>query len=239
MNKKNDSNQYFVVVYSGSRMINGIIDFDRKLFTPPRRIYDRSPGPAFWSMFLVVYSVFLVMVHKHVFDMLTIRSNVISHVIEFVFVPPRLTDFCVTISSCFYLCHLGHRFSALNATWRSLLVDDPDNRFRRRTTTETAVLVESVRLMHAELSGLLRKFNKCYGPMILSTFVFFIFDLTCDLYYILFFESFKLGFGPCLNYGQNMLFVVCLVNVASWTNDMVTKTIYRTLLIEKENNKKK
>lgn len=165
------------------------------------------------------------MLHKCAFDLLAIKSDVFSHVVEFVFVPPRVMDFAITVTACFYMAHLGCRFRALKVAWRTLLGADLGDRgrvaARRRTASETATLVETLRLLHADLCDMLGLFNLGYGPIVLDYLLFSAVDLLIDLYYMTVFRQFLLGIIPCLHYLQNVMFVFCILFAASWTNTAV------------------
>lgn len=160
--------------------------------------------------------------HKYVFDALRTDVNIFDHLVEFVFIPPRAMDFAITANNCFFLCHFGCRFRALNTTWRTLFPNPCRNVITRRITNyEMAILVERLRLLHAELSDLLRTFNRSYGPIILALFSFSLLDFSFDLYYIMFFNNNTMRIALCFQYFQNLLFFTSILWAASWTNDTV------------------
>lgn len=199
------------------RLINGIIEFDQKLSKLPIRVKDRSPGTTFWSIIFIAYFIFYIALHKYVNDKMMLRNDLIIHFIENLFIPPRVADFMVTVTACFYLHNLGYRFIAVTVVWQQLMSRGGP----RRTTSETAAFVERLRLLHAELSELLRMFNTSYGPLVLVLFVFFVSDVFIDMYYMIFFKQFTIGFAPYLLIMQNLFLVFSIVCIASWTNSKV------------------
>lgn len=84
-----------------------------------------------------------------------------------IFLPPFLIDFVVIVLVCFYLVNMDRRFRMLNSVWQWLpagLVAVPGG----RTYSEITVLVENVRLLHAELCELLRMFSLGFGQVLLG-----------------------------------------------------------------------
>lgn len=203
-------------------MNNGVVIFDRKLLKFPLQADYRSPSIVFWYVIIAVYFFFYVVIHVYLFDLLSIKHNVMNHILEMIFCVPRVMDFIITIIPCFYLSHLGCRFGILNAIWRGLLADSEDKP-AKKTNTETAILVESLRLLHAELSDLLRTFNTSHGPIILISFLFFVMDLLGDLYYIMFFQEYVIGITSFLQFMQHLIFITCTLRTATWTNEKVIK----------------
>lgn len=100
---------------------------------------------------------------------------------------PYITDFVIIVTVCFYLNNLGTRFQTLNDFWKSLpvgLAPMPGE----WTHFEIAMSVEDIRLLHAELSELLKMFNRGYGPLLLGYFVCSFFDLMYIFYLMLYHE---------------------------------------------------
>lgn len=223
----------FIREHNIFRLINGVVRFDRKLTaTLPTRVRVRSPGALFWSAILVAYFVFYVALHRCVMssDASTIvedRSVVVGRATGILFASPRVMDFTITVTACFYLCNLGHRFCALTTAWRNLLsVGGPGDKddaglFATRRAAETAKLADDVRLLHAELSDLLGKFNAACGPTVFSSFVFLAYDAVRDLYCATIAPEFTIGYVSCLQQLHNLCAVLCLAYVASWTNNKV------------------
>lgn len=98
-------------------------------------------------------------VHNYVFDALKSGYKIFDHLVEFVFISPRVMDFAVTAKNCFFLGHL-FGFRVLIVICRTLFFDSGKEITRRRTNTETAILAERLRLLYTELSDLLRMFNR-------------------------------------------------------------------------------
>lgn len=207
------------------RLTNSIIEFDQKLLALPLRVDNQSPGPVFWATILIFYLIFNITLHTYIYNMIRgTKEHTLHLMIEGIFTPPRVMDFIIVVIICFYLCHFGHRFVVLNTTWRRLLPTRcPENQHnRKRTTTETAVLMESLRILHTELSDLLRMFNSSFGPIILAIFVFLFVDVVFNIYFLLIINDYIVGFAPCFLYTEIMMSIYSVLSIATWTNDMVT-----------------
>jgi len=79
-------------------------------------------------------------------------------------------DFDVLISSFFFLFNLDNRFQTLLDFFKFLPVEsDFPNEW---THSEIAMSMEKIRILHAELSELIKIFSLSYGPLLLCFFVF-------------------------------------------------------------------
>lgn len=207
------------------RLTNGIAAFDRKFST----LSKSSPSACiktfsrcFWSAAIAAYFAYYacMVTYMHV---LIIRQHTFGHFLESaLFTVPRIADFVVVVTLCFYLSHLGHRFVALDAVWERLvarLLADPGG----WTAAEVAVLVECVRLLHAELSGLLGTFNRAYGRALVLFFVFVFFDMSFQYFIMLFGREMKLDTFPAIAFDvQNTMFIIFVLSFATWTNERVS-----------------
>lgn len=151
------------------------------------------------------------------------RKYDVAHLIEHLFSVPRATDFVVAITVCFYLGHLGHRFAALNAFCGDRLsftaVGDGLDGW---TADESTVLVECVRLLHADLSDLLRTLNRAYGPVLLAFFTFVLFDMMFYCFIILFAEETQMDTLPTIALdAQNVVLVGSVLGSATWVIEQV------------------
>ncbi|XP_025193406.1 uncharacterized protein LOC112593258 [Melanaphis sacchari] len=96
----------------------------------------------------------------------TLNVNLLSN---HFFGPPFIVHFAVFISTCFFLYNLYIRFGTLNDLWKCLpvgLIAVSD----RRTHMEIAVLIDDIRLLHSELSELMKIFSLGYGPLLIAFF---------------------------------------------------------------------
>ncbi|XP_050535866.1 uncharacterized protein LOC126902533 [Daktulosphaira vitifoliae] len=149
------------------------------------------------------------------------RFSIMEIITNFVFVIPRLTDFVIVISACFFLRQIGHRFSILNKFWKRLpgeIIRAPGH----WSKDEIAMLIESCRLLHANLSDILKTFSYAYGPILVFFFLFVFIDMAYSMFIILY-----------LNYTipaiyiltQDSLFIIVLLKQATWTFNRKIKII--------------
>lgn len=142
---------------------------------------------------------------------------------------PNIIDFTVIITACFYLSNLGFRFQTVNNFWKRLpdgLVPVPGE----WTQTDIVMLTESIRLLHAELSELLKMFSLGYGPLLLGFFVCSFIDMIL-IFYITLGNTFLtnvsytekiLKFTPLSIYKvQTIVCMLSIIVVASWINEKV------------------
>lgn len=203
----------------GFRFINGIIEFDRKtqlLHSSLPSVDFRLLGKGFWSVW------FFGLVTYYVSFQIKFALK-LTHYIDFLFHSPNIVVMAVMLTSCFYLYHLGYRFRKLNALWKRLppgLMVLPGGRW---TDPDVAASVECVRLLHAELSDLIRMFSLGYGPVLLMYFSFTFTSTAIDILFIIFFKDFgvKLNVIPFIFYTQYVIFVVAILCSASWVIDKV------------------
>lgn len=155
----------------------------------------------------------------------------ITVILCYIFSTPLVMDIAVVIITWFFLENLKWRFETLNDIWICLptgLIAIPDE----WTYSEIAMLLESIRLLHVDLSELLKIFSFGYGPLIL---VFFVFNFINISFY--FFVIIKIKFSlPMVNsienisrhfypYLVNVHCIICMMTiiiVASQINDKVT-----------------
>lgn len=230
-----------------------MVEFDRKFRAlPPRpEVRVRTPSGCFWWTFAAVYSVYYVSVVTYM-----VRKHDMGYLLDRVFAVPRIVDFAITVTVCFYLSHLGLRFAGLNAFWKrhmsSGLLRDQRSRSMSllrnprhqsigplrnpghqsigllrnpgyRSAREVAVLVECTRLLHVDLSDLLRVFNRAYGPVLVVFFAFVVFDMTFNYFVLLFAKQIHLDVWPAiLLNAQAVMFVVSVLGLATWVSEQVT-----------------
>lgn len=205
-----------------SRLTNGIVAFDQKWSTLPAATTWKTPGPRFWSLLIAVYSIFYTWVVVFMFMYVIPNYNVV-HLVENVFSVPRVTDFAIMITFCFYLDGLASRFSALNTFWKRLGMSTPETAW---TTQEFAVLVECVRLLHADLSDLLRLFNRTYGPVLMAFFSAILLDMALHCFIVMFATEIQLPVWPTVALDvQNVTFMVVVMSCTTWVIKQVNTSI--------------
>jgi len=153
-----------------------------------------------------------------------------------------IIDFTVIVSSYFYLHNLEYRFEILNDFWKRLpvgLSPVPGE----YSHYDIAMMVDTIRLLHAELSDILRIFSLGYGKMLLGYFVFNYINIM-----VFFFFTFIYKFeSPSKNNAiidilnisipvvfnlQNIIFTMSIVIAASRVHDKVKTTqIFESLII--------
>lgn len=137
----------------------------------------------------------------------------------------------------FYLVNIGFRFRALNSFWKCLpagLVPVSGE----WSHSEILFLTENIRLLHAELSEILKLFNRGYGPLLLSYFVCSYIDMMYIMYLMIYheFESPKLSIAEkMIKYlplhifnVQVIIFMVFIIACASWIKIKVPATLKET-----------
>lgn len=163
-------------------MINGIVEFDQKtaLLSTYLSVQQRSLSKRFLNkiyILLLVYFIGFELYHQYIFPLKTIN---IHTTIRYFFGAPFIIDFAVLITSCFFLLNLNIRFQTLIDFLKFLPVEsDYPNEW---TNSELAMSMENIRLLHSELSELLRIFSLGYGPLLLSFFVFNFINLVFQLF---------------------------------------------------------
>jgi len=139
---------------------------------------------------------------------------------KFLFHSPDVITFVVMITSLYYLSNLGHRFSELNRLWKCLpfrLIELPGG----RTTSEMTMLVERIRLLHAELSELLRLFSLGYGPVLLMYFTFTFTHALIDTFFITIHREFSIDYFPFIFYLKHIFDMISIIYVTSWVIEEV------------------
>jgi len=137
-----------------------------------------------------------------------------------------IVEFTVIVSSHFYLQNLEYRFDLLNDFWKCLpagLIDVPGE----CSLHDIVMMVNNIRLLHAELSDILRILSMGYGQMLLSYFVFSYISMLVHLFYTICFTfSMSIENNPMMEkilkesiafiyYSQNIMFTMSIVTAAS------------------------
>jgi hypothetical protein len=216
------------------RLINGIVEYDRKhkTFSPELLLYKRSPSKTCWNIILLSFFIYFIGYETCVFFLWRPKSLDLSVIPIYLFSMPNIIDFTILIVVCFFLSNIGFRFLALNNFWRCLPVDlAPIS--GEWSHSEIVILIENIRLLHAELSEILKIFNLGYGPLLLGYFVGSFIDLMY-VFYLMIYHEFKLPnrsltekiikYLPLHIFNiQIIVFIIFIVVAASWIHDMVQK----------------
>lgn len=186
-----------------------------------------------WDLIFVTLFAYFIgykLLHTH-FHSLKIESIglLIHHVL---FNVPFLMDFVLSISSCFFLKNMCDRFQMVIDLWKCLppgLVPVSD----QWTNEKIVVFMENTRLLHSELSELLKIFTLGYGPMLLSFFTFnFINMLLCI--YLVFNNAMlsrsqsnknALQISALMMHVQIVTFLMSIIVLVSFINEKVTKKV--------------
>lgn len=212
------------------RFINGIIEFDRKLLlidSSQSDVHFRKFSKTFWTVMLAVSFLYIFVCHLNYIMYGTLPNLELSHYTNFLFQSPEIIVFVVMLTSCYYLSNLGHRFCALNELWRclppGLIIHRPDG----WTSSETTILVEHIRLLHADLSDLLRLFSLGYGPVLLVYFIFTFFHAVLETFLMAIFRDYKIkiGFIPFVFYMQYIINMTSIIWITSWVIEKVRRRI--------------
>jgi hypothetical protein len=140
---------------------------------------------------------------------------------------PDIIIFVVMVTSFYYLSNLGYRFCELNRLWKCL----PLGLFALSdgwTISEITMLVERIRLLHAELSELLRLFSLGYGPVLLVYFTFTFAHALIETFLFTIYNDYLIDdYIPYLFYLQHIFNMISILYVTSWViEEVCTILIY-------------
>jgi len=205
------------------RLINGIIQFDRKLalLSPAFLVQQHSISKKKWNIILT--SLLLYFIFYEVYDIYLWPPNTfdLKTFLILFFGMPYVLDYVVIITVCFYLSNIGCRFQTLNDFWTCLplcgLVSVPSE----WTDSELVMLMESIRLLHAELSQLFKIFSFSYGALLLVFFVCCIIDIIYLIYLMINFENVIRHVPLHMLNIQIVVFLISVILAASWINEKV------------------
>ncbi|XP_026820253.1 uncharacterized protein LOC113558870 [Rhopalosiphum maidis] len=227
------------------KLINGITEYDQKLTSFPRYllIHRLLPKKNYWNtifMFTLIYYILITILFMNIWppksiDMISIAVYFIR--LEFI------TDVSLTLSSYFFLQQLEYRFEMLNYSWKYLFPEflTAPGEF---THSITGMTLDKIRLLHTELSDLLRIFSEGYGKILLGYFVFNYIDMLLGFYYsIIFTKNIKIYhfhnfIRKCVPYIfqlQNSILVLSIIIAASRVREKKRKMISHLRLIRISN----
>jgi len=204
------------------RFINGIIEFDNKLFlfnsAVPVRLH--SIRKIYWNIIFVSF-VFCFCFLAFFTYRRPGESIKLSNYVGIMFHSPDIIVFVVLVTSLYYLSNLGYRFSELNRLWKCLpvgLIAFPGG----WTNSEITMLVERIRLLHAELSELLRLFSSGYGPVLLVYFTFTLLNALFETFLFIIYKSLEeYKILPYVFYLQHIFNMISIIYVTSWVIEEV------------------
>lgn len=214
------------------RLINAIIEYDQKhsVFSPALLLHKRAPSKMCWN--IIITTLFLYFAVFELGSLYSWHPNIlnIADIFIYIFNIPYIADFIVMVTVSFYLVNIGFRFHALNSFWKCLpagLIPVSGE----WSHSEIIFLTENIRLLHAELSEILKLFNHGYGPLLLSYFVCNYIDIIYVFYLMIYheFNLTKLSFTekifkylPLHIFSiQVIVFMIFIIVTSSWINDEV------------------
>lgn len=221
-------------MFSFLRFINGIVEFDEKIVPLLSRLsaQQRLISKTRWNMFFILIFMYFLLQKLICTTLYPPRELDIYFLTDCIMAPPFMIHFVVFISTYFFLFNLYIRFEKLNDLWRCLpdgLVAIPD----QWTHLEVVILMDDIRLLHSELSELLKIFSQCYGPLLIiffaSTYInvilqfFFVYSFSKNLPQLSSTKTFLRMSIQFLSLGQSIFTTMFIMFMASFINAKVTK----------------
>lgn len=165
-------------------MINGIIEYDHKLISLKRflMIQQISQEENYWNTILICTLIYYTI--SSLWLLILWPPNTINmYIIGMYFIRIEfIMDITVIYSSYFFLQQLEYKFQTLNDSWEYLLpgfLAVPGE----LTHSITGMTLDKIRLLHSELSDLLRLFSVGYGKILLGFFVFSYINILLNFYF--------------------------------------------------------
>jgi len=213
-------------------LINGIIEFDEKLalLSTAFMVRRRSLSKKRWIIIAISLFLYIIGYEVCALNLWKLKTLDITTIPVLFFSMPYITDFVVIITVSFYLNNLNYRFQTLNDFWKCL----PTGLIPTRgewTHPEIVMLVESIRLLHAKLSEILKIFNLSYGLLLLGFFVCSFIDFMYIFYLMIYHEL----ASPKVSFTQNIIkylplhmftvqiivFLMSIIVAVSWIKEEV------------------
>ncbi|XP_050548264.1 uncharacterized protein LOC126909894, partial [Daktulosphaira vitifoliae] len=199
------------------KLINELLKYDRKFSSLPRTIQLRAPSINFWSKVVILYCVYFWAIHFAIIPSTLKKIELVQLFVGTTFGVPRLVDFAVLTTTCFFLGNFGCRFRALNEFWKSLIVSFeilPEY----WTNEDIVMIIECCRLLHADLCTMLRMFSLAYGPVLLVSFLFFIVDIVHHFFIIGYIDDPYLSIMPAvISILQFIFYISVILTLGSWS----------------------
>jgi len=220
-------------------LINGIIKFDQKLTSLPTHLqaHQRQLNKQYWNRIFICGTLYYILITLLYMYLWPIKMINITVIVIYFFHVSAIVDFTVIVSAHFYLQNLEYRFELLNDFWKCLpagLLDVTGE----CSLHDTAMMVDNIRLLHAELSDILRIFSMGYGQILLSYFVSSYINMMVCLFYAICFKFATSWEDDAMikkilkesiafiYYLQNIIFTMSIVTAASRVNNKVKKNKY-------------
>lgn len=191
-------------------------------------VHQRLISKKCWNIIFISSIIYFIGYEVYYFYLWPPETVGIASIFVYFFNVLNIIDFTVIITTCFYLSNLGFRFQIVNNFWTCL----PDGLMSvpgKWTHTEIVMLTESIRLLHTDLSELLKMFSVGYGPMLLGFFICSFVDMLFIFYITLYTFLTNIGyvenvfkFIPLSIYKvQTIICMMSIVVAASWINEKV------------------
>jgi len=187
----------------------------------PVKLYSISKR--FWNIIFAFFVLFFICIQFSYTSLQPITNRELSHCATFLFHTPDIIIFVVMVTSLYYLSNLGFRFCELNRLWKCLpsgLIALPAGGW---TNSDITMLAETIRLLHSELSELLRFFSLGYGPVLLLYFTFtFTHALIETFHFTIYNDLLGNNILPYIFYLQHIFHMISIISVTSWVIDKVS-----------------
>jgi hypothetical protein len=190
-------------------------------------VHSNLPKKRLWTIFMIIFFIYYLGFRIFYGIHYTVSFIEKSLLLHFLFAAPEIIIFVVLITSCFYLYNIGHRFHVVSSLWQYLpptLNAVPG----KWTNNEIIALVECIRLLHAELSELIRLFSRAYGPVLLMYYVLTFLHAVYETIFLVIFKDGNLAVSvvPLIFYVNHIFNMVSILFIATWVIEKV-----RTYLI--------
>lgn len=181
-----------------------------------------SLSKLFWTSVIAVFIVYFLGFQLLFATKQTFSKFFITHTYDFLFHSPNMMISLILITSCFYLYNLGNMFCKLNKLWKCLpsgLIDLTG----RWDSSEITECVERIRLLHAEVSELLRLFSLSNGRVLLIYFSSCVANNILALFFIIVYKdtTVKLGFVPFVFFVHHIVYIVLVLSITTWVINKV------------------
>lgn len=142
-------------------MINGIIEYDQQLTSLPKFLLIRqiSPKIIYWNIIFIIKLVYYIAITSVCVYLWPPKTIDITSIAVYFIRLEFIMDISVIFSLYFFLKQLQYRYQILNDTWVYLLpgfIATPAG----LTHSITGMTLDKIRLLHANLSDLLKIFSQ-------------------------------------------------------------------------------
>lgn len=197
---------------------------------PGLLLHESSPIKTRWKIIVLSFLIYLFG-----YELLNIflehpQIEDINYFLMYIFHIPWIADIAVLVTVIFYLSNIELRFQEINDSWKFLPAKLAPV-FGECSQSEIIILVENIRLLHAELSEILKIFDLGYGLLLLVYFICNFFDLVFIFYLMIYHEFQAINFSLTKNilryltiYVLNILIIFIMLMIivtASRINDKV------------------